>query len=164
MPLISVSALYDKDEQDVVDVLIHEMIHYYLWHMKIKDDAPHGSRFTEMMRRINREYGRNITVSIRTSDEVAQTASDRRCYPLIVCTMSNGRRYILVPAFTRFADIVRQLRVTPAVSVADIYISSDSRLSRYPRVRTLKLFNIAPDTLEEITATAIQVKNLKAQA
>ncbi|XP_041441465.1 DNA-dependent metalloprotease dvc-1-like [Xenopus laevis] len=50
-----------RPRKDTVQILLHEMIHYYLF---IKDipDINHGTAFQNEMERINRESGANITI------------------------------------------------------------------------------------------------------
>lgn len=62
---MKISTTYDLPEDVLEDVVLHEMIHYYIALKKIKDKSAHGPKFREMMKRINAEYGRHITISHR---------------------------------------------------------------------------------------------------
>lgn len=62
---MKISTAYDLPEEELEDVVLHEMIHYYIAVKKIRDKSAHGPRFREMMKSINAGYGRHITISHR---------------------------------------------------------------------------------------------------
>lgn len=59
---ISISGLFDFSIEAIRDVLIHEMIHYYVRVNYPRRDWNHGWRFQSIMNRINRDYGTKIQV------------------------------------------------------------------------------------------------------
>lgn len=59
---LRISTLFDLPERELEDVVIHEMIHYYIAMNRIKDTSTHGKVFKAMMRQINAEFGRDIKV------------------------------------------------------------------------------------------------------
>lgn len=65
MPLeykvIKISDCYDFDEKDFIEIMVHEMIHYYIAWNQIKDNGDHGDKFMEMATEISEKYGLNIT-------------------------------------------------------------------------------------------------------
>ena len=63
---ISVSRYYNLTEEQIDDVLIHEMIHYFIAYTGQRDSSAHGTLFRSMMNDINQRFGRNITISART--------------------------------------------------------------------------------------------------
>lgn len=65
---IRISSRYDLDEREIEDVLIHEMIHYYILYNKLKDTSAHGVVFRKMMNDINAHFGRNISVSYKRAE------------------------------------------------------------------------------------------------
>lgn len=155
IPSISLSALYDHEEAELTDVLIHEMIHYYIWHQKLNDDGPHGGLFRSIMERINRQHCRNLSIRTRVSAECAATALRNRAYILMVCFMAESdRRLILTPSRSCLRDIYHTLRKSPSIRHIDCYVSTDPRLSRYPQVRTPKLFAMEDGVLDEIVSKA----------
>ena len=69
MPLevsIRLNTVVDLSESDWDNVLVHEMIHCYIYHCRIGDTSAHGRKFREIMERINREFGMNISVRYDT--------------------------------------------------------------------------------------------------
>ena len=59
------STYYDLSQEMWEDIIIHEMIHYYLITTKQQDRTPHGPNFRRMMKDINQKFGRNIRVSVK---------------------------------------------------------------------------------------------------
>ena len=63
-PLIQISGLWDYSEAQIRDIMVHEMIHYYLAYKGIDTTASHGLYFHQYAARFNRDYGMHITVTI----------------------------------------------------------------------------------------------------
>ena len=60
---ISISKSFDWDEGHLIDVLLHEMIHEYVYYEKLSQKGgPHGESFQYIMNEINRRFGRHITI------------------------------------------------------------------------------------------------------
>uniref|UniRef100_A0A8C5Q1K4 SprT-like domain-containing protein n=1 Tax=Leptobrachium leishanense TaxID=445787 RepID=A0A8C5Q1K4_9ANUR len=60
---LSEPILKQRPRKDVVEILLHEMIHAYMYVTKKKDDGAHGTVFLHYMKRINAASGANITVT-----------------------------------------------------------------------------------------------------
>lgn len=63
-PTIEVSDNYDYTESQFRDILVHEMIHYYLVFNGKDRKCHHGKEFNRMADDFNRRYGMNITPTI----------------------------------------------------------------------------------------------------
>lgn len=61
---IKISANYDFTEEQLRNVLVHEMIHMYLVFIGEDMHCKHGKAFKRMAKRFNSEYGMNITKKI----------------------------------------------------------------------------------------------------
>ena len=59
---IDVSCYYDFTEAELRDVLVHEMLHYYLAYKHIDNDLSHGEAFLSMSKAFKQQYGMNIKV------------------------------------------------------------------------------------------------------
>lgn len=156
-PSIAISSFFDESEDAIVDTLIHEMIHFQIWLKGIRDTSPHGDYFRRRMNEINRRFGRHITISTKVTSETHRTSSQTIVSPLIVCTMTDGRRLVCVPAVSRLKELYNSMRANfRGVEKVEFAITTDSRLGIYPRVRTPKLYAIDSDVLDEILANAIE--------
>ena len=90
---IHVSVLFEQDEKGFKNVLLHEMIHYYIAYNNIQDTAPHGDVFRAMMNRLNSEYGWEMKVSERGKAlQVAQEHVPRREYLVLAMSLSRVKR------------------------------------------------------------------------
>lgn len=60
-PTISMTDYYDFTEKQFKDIMVHEMIHYYLAYYGIDRRCKHGKKFRQMSECLNRTYGLNIS-------------------------------------------------------------------------------------------------------
>ena len=65
--VIDISDFYDYDGNQLRDLLVHEMIHYYLCYTGVEVYPSHGTAFVNMARRLNHTYGLNVTPTIDLS-------------------------------------------------------------------------------------------------
>lgn len=61
------SDCYDFDEKVFENLMVHEMIHYYLAWNGIKHPCDHGKEFMEKANELNEKYGLNITKKVDAS-------------------------------------------------------------------------------------------------
>ena len=66
--VISISDNYDYTEDQLRDIIVHEMIHMYLMHFGIDRKCSHGKAFKNMMTDLNIRYGLNISVQTDFSE------------------------------------------------------------------------------------------------
>jgi hypothetical protein len=66
-PRIGVSDGYAFTFEELRDVLVHEMIHYYLTYTGEDKKVRHGKKFKRMAEELNEEYGLNIQVKYNTA-------------------------------------------------------------------------------------------------
>lgn len=142
---IRISSRYDFPENEVEDIVIHEMIHYYIWYKKLVDTSAHGKIFRTIMNAINTRHCRNINIRHRGSAE--QYDSDNKVRDNIVCVLhlSDGRRAFTICAKSRIFELYRIFESSSIVRRMEWFWSRDSRLNRFPQVRTPKYFFL-PDT------------------
>ena len=65
--IIKFTKNYDFDENTIRDIMVHEMIHYYIAWNRIKDNKAHGKQFMKMAEEYNQKYGLSIKVTIDVS-------------------------------------------------------------------------------------------------
>lgn len=70
---LRVSVHYDLSEEELEDIIIHEMIHYYIFVNRLKDKSAHGPLFRQIMKDINTKYGRNISISRKQKELTTAT-------------------------------------------------------------------------------------------
>ena len=59
--MIQMSDFYDYTEKQFRDVMVHEMIHYYLYYTGEDVKVKHGKAFKRKANEMNRAYGLNIS-------------------------------------------------------------------------------------------------------
>lgn len=64
---ISMTDYYDFTPKQFEDILVHEMIHYYLAYFGIDKSLSHGREFKKMAKQLNQTYGLNITKTLDIS-------------------------------------------------------------------------------------------------
>lgn len=57
---IVISKAFNKSRKDIIDVLVHEMLHYYITYKNLPDTSSHGVLWKKLAADINRKYGLNI--------------------------------------------------------------------------------------------------------
>lgn len=144
---IHVSAFYDCTEREYQDVLLHEMIHYYISLRNIRDDAPHGRRFREIMQRINAEGHRHISVTTRVDDRALSASASRPRNRLILALRArDGSCYLSVVNPRYAARIERCVSATDTIVEHSWHVSDDTAFVAYPVVRTARAVKV---TIEE---------------
>ena len=158
------STLYDLPQAELEDVVIHEMIHYLLMIRGIEDSSAHGPQFRSYMNAINERFGRNITVSHK-----GRAADTGRMHYVGICEL-NG----VVKPVGASVDKVRKLqqedkvglivcskdmaprlaagvrKIFP-VSKIDWYVTNHPYFSKFPHLRTVKMYLVPRTELPTLT-------------
>lgn len=142
---ISISTRFDLQQPELEDILIHEMIHYYIWHHRICDTSPHGHEFLRMMHSINIRHKRNISVRHHTSAEQLASDSKVKLHYICVTEWENGARHITLCARTRIFEVHGLFSAAPQVKRVEWYVSTDVWFNRYPVSRTAKAYIISAE-------------------
>lgn len=66
-PIISITDYYDFTESQFVDIMVHEMIHYYLVCCGKDRRCRHGKQFKKMAERLNKQHGLHIVTYLDLS-------------------------------------------------------------------------------------------------
>lgn len=142
------SDAFDIDEDELDDVILHEMIHLYIKHFGIKDNAPHGNRFRSVMNMLNEKYGRHIRISIRGLNACAPRTIKR--VPRFVCValMSDGRVGITVAARSRVFSIWRAFERSSSVKRARWFLSDDPFFASIPKAIRPKVYFLPAEKVE----------------
>ena len=79
---IEVSDYYDYTESQLRDILVHEMIHYYLAYKGIDPQCNHGKDFNNMADKFNKTYKMNITSTIDLSPYTIKKGNSKLMFTL----------------------------------------------------------------------------------
>ena len=146
--VLRISNRFDLPEAEIEDTLIHEMIHYWIAWKGLKDSSTHGRLFREMMKEINGQHGRHITISHKTTPEELDRDTRVRTHHVCVSQLADGRTAVTVCASTRVRAIRRAFGWSPTIRSTNWYTTTDPWFNRFPRCRTPKLFPVDPAALE----------------
>lgn len=121
-------------ERTAEDILIHEMIHFFIAYTGLIDNAPHGSLFKALMKNINEVHGRNITISYKRAGTAPQTPPTGLKNRIVaVIEFRNGKYGIgVLPVSTdKVAEYRRRLRTLPDFRKVDFYVTTDPLITRH---------------------------------
>lgn len=145
------STRIDMPEQQLEDVVIHEMIHLFIMYNGLRDTSPHGHIFKALMESINANYGRHITISVRLTDEQrAQSVSTRRTVRIIaVLELADGScaLKVLPRVAERIADYRRAALRQPSVKSIQLYVHDNPFFNGYPCSAALRYHLIERNAL-----------------
>ena len=155
---ISISNYYKLTKEEIDDVLIHEMIHYSIAYTGLKDTSAHGIVFRGMMDKINRTFGRHITISVRTRNLQPHTAQQPKDYLILALKMKDGKYFLSSVNPSAAGKLAISLARAREIAHYAWYQSQDEYFNSMPRVRSLRGRQVS----EEIYKTMIgKMKLLK---
>lgn len=147
---MKISTSFNLEREKLEDVVLHEMIHYYIAWRNIKDNSTHGNIFRIIMEQLNTKYGRHITIRHKVKDGEVQTGSLKlKKHYVCVTTFRDETRYVTVAASTRILELHRCFSRCTNIVQIQWYGSLDPFFNRYPHSKMPKLFAIAQDELEQ---------------
>lgn len=149
--VISISRAFDLPEDALDDVIIHEMIHYWI-DLYGPKERPHGPAFRAMMAEINRTHNRHITVTV-----AAAPKTTAKIHIVCVATLPDGRIGIVLPARSRLMQMYRDIpRLFSTVRYV-WYASSHPYFSRFPKALLPKLYLADPEALDAALSDAREI-------
>lgn len=138
---IKVSEYYDVGERELQNVLLHEMIHFYISYKGLRDTSAHGPEFRRIMQWLNDEHGWHITVSTNTKgwtvSKPYQQRQLRRRHVIAVET-TDGHCYLGVVHADYVKHVDRQATRTPQVKSHRWFTTTDAYFADFPQSRTLR--------------------------
>ncbi|MBQ0093075.1 MAG: SprT-like domain-containing protein [Bacteroidales bacterium] len=158
---LKISTGFDLPQEELEDVVIHEMIHYYIAYRNLSDTSVHGETFRRIMETVNQKYDRHITVRHHGDPKqnlVRDGSVQYRKHYLCVSTFSNGNRGITVCASTKIFELYRLLPKYYRISKMEWYGSIDPFFNRFPRANTPKIYKITEEELSEHLRDSIPLK------
>ena len=140
------SKKFDLPENELEDVIIHEMIHYYIHFKNLKDKSAHGPLFKNLMNQINKNFGRKISIrhkgAVKTNEQI--TDAKPRYRVVAVVTMKDGKTGIKV--LSRIKEKVRHyynaVSTSPTVSQVELYFTLNPFFGQYPCSSALRIHYI----------------------
>jgi len=150
---IHLSNYYDLSERQFQNVLLHEMIHYFISYTGLKDTSPHGVVFRRMMDDLNRKYGWEISVMTSTKNvKKAGEIPQDKTYLVLAMEMKNGRRFLSVVNPRSARQLERQMHLVSDLERHDWHLSQNPYFFGFPAVRTLRARRLGKDEYNRLIA------------
>lgn len=147
---LTISNRYDLPEEELEDIIIHEMIHFHINVAGIRDTSSHGDAFRHLMKEINRRFNRHITISHRCTREQLDS-DDRKAHCILcLCTMTDGRKLCCKVSQSKVFDIHKAFSDWNIVDRQEWFWVYDSYFNRYRRTLTPKLYPIDAEGIGKI--------------
>lgn len=152
-------------ENEVEDVIIHEMIHYFIAYNGLEDTSSHGNIFKSIMNSINTNYGRNVSLKYKMSEEQrSQICGTKPQWHMIaVIYLTDGSTGVKVlPLYeSKILNYYNYVANANNVRGVDLYMHYDPFFNQYPTSSAYKIHPINENILEEhlIDSKKYKVKN-----
>ena len=148
---LRINTRIDLPERELEDTIIHEMIHYYIGYNKLEDASAHGPLFLSIMNEINRQFGRNLSVSHKSTKEQREQLQDKRSryHVIAVVTFHDGRTGIKVlPRVVRsILHYYNNVLANSQIAAIQLYMSNNVFFNRYPNSSALKVHFLEADEI-----------------
>ena len=128
-----------------------QLIHYSIAYTGLKDTSPHGVIFRSMMEKVNRRFGRHITVSVNTRNLQAREQQQHKDYLVLALEMKEGTCYLSSVNPSAAGKLAGSLARTHGIAHYAWYCSKDDFFRNMPRVRTLRGRRVSPEIYKALT-------------
>ncbi|MCM1320200.1 MAG: SprT-like domain-containing protein [Muribaculaceae bacterium] len=146
------SGKFDIPQNQLEDILLHEMIHLAIDYARISDSGPHGHTFKTIMNTINKHFGRNISVRLKMKDVSEHTlATPTRSFVFTFHLNRTNRDAFMRCASTVVLKLYRQLKGLSDVSDIKLYLTFNPYFALYPNSRTLRYFILTEEISQKLS-------------
>lgn len=131
---------FDLPTTEWEDVIIHEMIHLQIAAKGIRDSSSHGPVFRTMMEQINRNHGRHIVISSKSTEQ--QLDQDKRIRGHYICLtrFNDGRLGVAPVAKSRIFELWDAFAGWSEINSVSWIGTVDPWFNRFPRVMKTKVY------------------------
>lgn len=154
--IIILSNAFDVPQEVLEDTIIHEMVHYEIAVLSIKDTSAHGSAFLGRMNEINAKYGRNLVVSqsIGKTGGVCLKPKAQRSPESMVAVLelkTDETFFKVMPlTMTGFHSFCDKIERVPSVKSVSFYGTFSEHFRKYPRSTSLKVYKMTDEVAKEL--------------
>ena len=156
---LRMNSRWDINEDKMIDVVLHEMIHIYIVYNGIPVTQPdgHGEEYIKVMNEINEKYGRNVKVNKEIDIEELNTDNLRRGHYICMVEMKDARSgfYPLPP--NRVPKLRQTMEKFDQVKSYTLYYTEHPFFNRYLTNKKLRSFPLYYEDVEEILKQAINL-------
>lgn len=155
---IEISVRLDLPEEEYIDTLVHEMIHYYILVNNIEDDGAHGTVFRSIMQEISNKYGIKITIEFDPSEE---EQIKRLTHTRIVCIseLEDGQTGLTVVARNKIFEVWEGMLTLPEVINTTWYVSNRAIFEGFPVALSPRYVIVESEKISHYLTGAKQLVN-----
>ena len=154
---IEISVRFDLPEEEYIDTLVHEMIHYYIMVNRLTDDGEHGTLFMAKAQEITQKYGIKVTVAYEPNEETLISTIDRNRIVCVAKSSKNGQTLCAVVARSRLFELWKAFEETDELTDVCWYISNRAIFGSVPTIISPQLFQIEPEAIQRYLTGARQL-------
>ena len=155
---IEISIRRSLPEEEYIDTIVHEMIHYYIAYNNIKDDSPHGTMFMRKMQEITNTYGVKITLAFNPAEEYLVNSISRIRYVCIV-EFEDGKMGLAVVAKNKIFQLWEQMSRLEGLKNIRWYVSNRAIFGQFPVVVSPSVVVIDSDKIHHYLSGARELEN-----
>ena len=154
--IVILSNAFDVPQEVLEDTIIHEMVHYEIAFLSIKDTSAHGNAFLSRMNEINVKYGRNLAVSqsIGKIGGVCLKPKAQRSPESMVAVLelkTEETFFKVMPlTITGFHTFCDKIERVPSVKSVSFYGTFSEHFRKYPRSTSLKVYKMTDEVAKEL--------------
>ena len=149
------SKKFDLPGNELEDVIIHEMIHYYIRFKGLKDEGSHGPIYVKIMNEINQKFGRNITIKQDTKDVgLVDTKPKQRIIAVLEKKDGTVGIKVLPRNETKIHAYCKRINSAKNMASIILYMSTNPFFSTYPSSSALYIHPISRTELQTQLAGA----------
>ena len=155
---IGISIRRDLPEEEYIDTLVHEMIHYYIMSNNLKDDSVHGSIFRKIMKEITDKYGIKVTIEFSMTEEEMVNSRTRYRY-ICVAEHQDGRMFVAVVARNKVFEFWDLIPAMEGIEKVWWYVSDRVIFEQFPVAVSPTLHFIDASKLNHYLTGAKELEN-----
>lgn len=155
---IEISVRRDLPEEEYIDTLVHEMIHYYIAYNHIVDDSTHGQVFCQKMKYITDTFGIKISIAFDADDEYLVNTVSRIRY-VCVAEFDDGRMGLSVVAKNKIFALWKQMPQIEGVRSVWWYVTNRAIFDKYPVMVSPALIITDADKIHHYLTGAYLLEN-----
>lgn len=155
---IEISIRQDLPEEEYIDTLIHEMIHYYILSNGLVDDSPHGKLFKTKMDEINNMYGIRVTIAFDPSDEVLVKTMSRNRFVCVV-ELEDGQIGFAVVAKNKLFELWEYFDLSKKIQSHHWFVSNRAIFEKFPVSVSPNFIIVDADKIHHYLSGAKELEN-----
>lgn len=154
---IEISIRRDLPEEEYIDTIVHEMIHYYILSNNLRDTSPHGILFKTKMTEIMQKYGIRITIAFEPSDEEMVKSITHPRYVCII-DFKDERTGLAVVAKNKIFQFWDAILESDEVRGVKWYVSDRAIFEKYHTYVSLGCNIVDADKIQHYLTGAIELE------